>query len=135
MRAKWCLIFKKVCQKARRFCEVASFLQYVVADGIHRLLFDYRSDTALTVLFVGYKALAFRRRLQDSSGRGCRACAGTHSRDMPHVVCGVSARPREQRPRSFVLVGVAACAAEPSDAGREREDQFSAAEDFRIDGD
>jgi hypothetical protein len=42
-RAKLNLIFKRVCEKARRFYEVATFYQYAVADGIHRLLFASRS--------------------------------------------------------------------------------------------
>jgi len=43
-KVKMNLIFKKVCEKAKRFCEVATFYQYTVADGIHRLLFGFRSD-------------------------------------------------------------------------------------------
>ena len=38
-KAKLNLIFKRVCEKARRFYEIATFYQYAVADGIHRLLF------------------------------------------------------------------------------------------------
>jgi len=38
-KAKLCLIFKRVCEKAKRFYEIATFYQYAVADGIHRLLF------------------------------------------------------------------------------------------------
>ena len=38
-KAKLSLIFKRVCEKAKRFYEIASFYQYAVADGIHRLLF------------------------------------------------------------------------------------------------
>ncbi len=38
-RPKLNLIFKKVCERARRFYEIASFYQYAIADGIHRLLF------------------------------------------------------------------------------------------------
>jgi len=38
-RAKLSLIFKSVCEKAKRFYEIATFYQYAVADGIHRLLF------------------------------------------------------------------------------------------------
>jgi len=38
-KARLNLLFKKVCEKAKRFYEVASFYQYAVADGIHRLLF------------------------------------------------------------------------------------------------
>jgi len=38
-KAKLSLIFKRVCEKARRFYEIATFYQYAVADGIHRLLF------------------------------------------------------------------------------------------------
>ena len=42
-KAKLNLIFKKVCQKAKRFYEIATFFQYAVADGIHRLLFTSRT--------------------------------------------------------------------------------------------
>jgi hypothetical protein len=38
-KAKLNLIFKRVCAKAKRFYEIATFFQYAVADGIHRLLF------------------------------------------------------------------------------------------------
>ena len=38
-KAKLNLILKKVCEKAKRFYEVATFFHYAVADGIHRLLF------------------------------------------------------------------------------------------------
>jgi hypothetical protein len=38
-KAKLSLIFKRVCEKAKRFYEIATFYQYAVADGIHRLLF------------------------------------------------------------------------------------------------
>jgi hypothetical protein len=37
-KAKLNLIFKRVCEKAKRFYEIAAFYQYAVADGIHRLL-------------------------------------------------------------------------------------------------
>ena len=39
-KAKLNLIFKQVCEKAKRFYEIAMFYQYAVADGIHRLLFS-----------------------------------------------------------------------------------------------
>ena len=42
-KAKLNLIFKKVCEKANRFYEIATFFQYAVADGIHRLLFASRT--------------------------------------------------------------------------------------------
>ena len=42
-KAKLNLIFKRVCEKAKRLYEVASSYQYAVADGIHRLLFASRS--------------------------------------------------------------------------------------------
>jgi len=42
-KAKLSLIFKRVCEKAKRFCEIAPFYQYAVADGIHRLLFSLPS--------------------------------------------------------------------------------------------
>jgi len=38
-RSKLSLIFKQVCEKAKRFYETAAFFQYAVADGIYRLLF------------------------------------------------------------------------------------------------
>jgi len=41
-KAKLNLIFKKVCEKAKRFYEIATFYQYAVADGLHRLLFASR---------------------------------------------------------------------------------------------
>jgi len=37
-RSKVNLIFKRVCERAKRFYGVAAFFQYAVADGIHRLL-------------------------------------------------------------------------------------------------
>jgi len=45
-KAKLNLIFKRVCEKAKRFYEIATFYQYAVADGIHRLLFGSRSGPA-----------------------------------------------------------------------------------------
>jgi len=41
-KAKRNLIFKKVCEKAKRFYEIATFYQYALADGLHRLLFATR---------------------------------------------------------------------------------------------
>jgi len=43
-KAKLNLIFKKVCEKAKRFYEIATFYQYAVADGLHRLLFAARQQ-------------------------------------------------------------------------------------------
>ena len=37
-KAKLSLIFKQVCEKAKRFYEIATFFHYAIADGIHRLL-------------------------------------------------------------------------------------------------
>ena len=37
-RSKLNPIFKRVCEKAKRFYAVAAFFQYAVADGLHRLL-------------------------------------------------------------------------------------------------
>jgi len=37
--ARMNLLVKKVCEKAKRFYEVATFYQYAVADGIHKILF------------------------------------------------------------------------------------------------
>lgn len=42
-KAKLNLIFKKVCEKAKRFYEIAAFFQYAIADGIHRLLYASRT--------------------------------------------------------------------------------------------
>jgi hypothetical protein len=42
-KARLNLIFKKVCEKAKRFYEIATFLQYATADGIQRLLFASRT--------------------------------------------------------------------------------------------
>ena len=47
-KAKLNLILKKVCEKAKRFYEVASFYQYAVADGIYRLLFASRTGPTRT---------------------------------------------------------------------------------------
>ena len=41
-KAKLNLIFKRLCEKAKRFYEIATFYQYAVADGIHRVLFGSR---------------------------------------------------------------------------------------------
>ena len=40
IRAKMKLVFRKLCEKAKRFYHVAAFYHYAVADGIHRLLFS-----------------------------------------------------------------------------------------------
>jgi hypothetical protein len=45
-KAKLGLIFKRICEKAKRFYEIATFYQYAVADGIHRLLFGSRGGPA-----------------------------------------------------------------------------------------
>jgi hypothetical protein len=45
-KAKLSLIFKRICEKAKRFYEIATFYQYAVADGIHRLLFGSRGGPA-----------------------------------------------------------------------------------------
>ena len=45
-REKMSLIFKRLCEKAKRFYEIATFYQYAVADGIHRLLFGSRGGPA-----------------------------------------------------------------------------------------
>jgi hypothetical protein len=42
-KAKLNLIFKKVCEKAKRFYEITPFFQCAIADGIHRLLFASRT--------------------------------------------------------------------------------------------
>lgn len=41
-RSKLRLLFRELCVRARRFFEIASFYQYAIADGIHRLLFASR---------------------------------------------------------------------------------------------
>ena len=46
-KAKMNLIFKKVCEKAKRFYEVATFYQYAVAYGIYRLLFVSRTGAQM----------------------------------------------------------------------------------------
>jgi len=38
-KARLSLLFKKICEKAQRFFEIAMFFHYAVADGIHRVLF------------------------------------------------------------------------------------------------
>lgn len=42
-KAKLSLMFKKLCEKARRFYAVPPFFHYAVADAIHRLLFGSRT--------------------------------------------------------------------------------------------
>lgn len=58
-KVKLNLIFKKVCEKAKRFCEVATFYQYAVADGIHRLLFAARTGPREPPPKVGHGQLVF----------------------------------------------------------------------------
>ena len=41
-RPKLRLIFKKLCDKARRFTHVPCFLHYAIADGIHCVLIGAR---------------------------------------------------------------------------------------------
>lgn len=41
-KARLNLLFKKICEKAKRFYEIATFFQYALADGLHRLLFASR---------------------------------------------------------------------------------------------
>jgi len=43
-KAKMNLIFKKVCEKAKRFYEIATFCPYAIAEGLHRLLFGVRPN-------------------------------------------------------------------------------------------
>ena len=38
-KARLTILFKKLCEKAKRFFEIATFFHYAVADGIHRVLF------------------------------------------------------------------------------------------------
>jgi len=42
-KAKLNLVFKRVCEKAKRFYEMPTLCQYAVADGIHRLLLASRT--------------------------------------------------------------------------------------------
>jgi len=60
-KAKLNLIFKKVCEKSKRFFEVATFFHYAVADGIHRLLFASRRgpDSAAPEPATNQLVLAF----------------------------------------------------------------------------
>jgi hypothetical protein len=39
------ILLKKVLERAKRFFEIPDFKQYAIADGIHRILFAYRSTT------------------------------------------------------------------------------------------
>ena len=41
------VLFERVCDKAQRFYEIATFFHYAVADGIHRLLFASRTGPHL----------------------------------------------------------------------------------------
>jgi hypothetical protein len=38
-QARLTILFKKLCEKAKRFFQIATFFHYAVADGIHRVLF------------------------------------------------------------------------------------------------
>jgi len=38
-KARRTILFKKLCEKAKRFFEIATFFHYAVADGIYRVLF------------------------------------------------------------------------------------------------
>jgi hypothetical protein len=38
-KARLTILFKKLCEKAKRFFEIATFFHYAVADGIYRVLF------------------------------------------------------------------------------------------------
>jgi hypothetical protein len=38
-KARLTILFKKLCEKAKRFFQIATFFHYAVADGIHRVLF------------------------------------------------------------------------------------------------
>jgi len=64
-RARLNLIFKKVCEKAKRFYEIAAFFHYAVADGIHRLLFGLRtgSHEAAPARFSGQMVFDFLKPL------------------------------------------------------------------------
>lgn len=46
-RTKLNVLFQRVCDKAQRFYEIATFFHYAVADGIHRLLFGSRTGPHL----------------------------------------------------------------------------------------
>ncbi|MGD1002785.1 MAG: hypothetical protein ABSA67_19015 [Candidatus Brocadiia bacterium] len=49
-KAKLNLLFKRICEKAKRFYEIAAFFQYAIADGIHHLLFALRAGPHLAQL-------------------------------------------------------------------------------------
>jgi hypothetical protein len=40
------ILLKKIFERAKRFFEIPDFKQYAIADGIYRILFNYRSDVA-----------------------------------------------------------------------------------------
>lgn len=47
LRSRLSLIFKKVCEKAKRFYEIGTFFHYAIADGIYRLLFVSKTGPKL----------------------------------------------------------------------------------------
>lgn len=58
-KARLNLVFKQVCEKAKRFYEIAVFFQYAVADGIHRILFGSRSGPNITAPKTNPRQLRF----------------------------------------------------------------------------
>jgi hypothetical protein len=54
------ILLKKIYEKAKRFFEIPEFKQYAIADGIYRILFNYRPDThRLPKRKRGFKQLIF----------------------------------------------------------------------------
>lgn len=53
------ILLKKIFEKAKRFFEIPDFKQYAIADGIYRLLFNYRPDVARPQEKKGYQQLVF----------------------------------------------------------------------------
>ena len=64
-KAKLNLIFKKVCEKAKRVYALSTFFQYAVADGIYRLLFGSKHGPKepLPTPSTGQRTLEFLRPL------------------------------------------------------------------------
>jgi hypothetical protein len=54
------ILLKKIYEKAKRFFEIPDFKQYAIADGIYRILFNYKPDIArLTEKRKGHQQLVF----------------------------------------------------------------------------
>ena len=74
-KAKLNVIFKRVCEKAKRFYEIATFFQYAVADGIHRLLFAARSRPRPTPTTDNSSSPSPNRRRDGAWGNSCSLSA------------------------------------------------------------